>query len=74
MGVIGNSHPQKGPPMRIGSNPLRNEEAPKHLPAEIAAVITYLPNLEDEILFREFKSDIGLYLNTEFFYTGGGIL
>ena len=30
--------------MRIGSNPLRNGEAPKHLPAEIAAVITYLPN------------------------------
>jgi len=30
--------------------------------------------LEDEILFREFKSGIGLYLNTEFFYTGGNIL
>ena len=30
--------------------------------------------LEDEILFREFKSGIGLYLNTEFFYTGGEAL
>lgn len=44
MGAAGNSRPLERPAMRIGSNPLRNGEAPKHLPGQIAAVITYLPN------------------------------